>query len=64
MNERYADLPDDTKDFGSCSIEDSSGPCVALHAGEAWRVEIPPAEREMFVHGVGSEWSPSENLKS
>ena len=61
VNDRYADLPDDTSDFGSCSIEDSSGlfeppDCLKGDVARVWLymqqrhdVEIPPAELAMFT---------------
>lgn len=67
LNDRYADLPDDTSDFGSCPIEDSSGlfeppdrlkgdvARVWLYMQQRHGVEIPPAELEMFT-----EWAAAD----
>ena len=66
-NDRYADLPDDTSDFGSCPIEDSSGQfeppdCLKGDVARVWLymqerhgVEIPPTELEMFT-----EWTAAD----
>lgn len=60
-NDRYADLPDDTSNFGSCQIEDTSGyfeppPCrrgdvarVWFYMHETYGVRIPDSEWEMFA---------------
>ena len=68
-NDRYADLPDDTSDFGSCPIEDSSGQfeppdCLKGDVARVWLymqerhgVEIPPAELEMFMSRTRFPWT-------
>ena len=45
LNDRYADLPDDTSDFGNCPIENSSGlfeppDCLKGGATRVWLVAI------------------------
>lgn len=66
-NDRYADLPDETSDFGGCQIEDTSGlfEPPACHKGDVARVwlymhlmygvEIAPSELAMFV-----QWSAQD----
>ena len=47
VKDRYADLPDDTSDFGSCSIEGSSGQFEPLDClkGDVARVWLYMKER-------------------
>lgn len=61
LNDRYADLPDDTSDFGACPIEDQGSAfeppdCLKGDVARIWfymndmyGVQIPPAERAMFL---------------
>ncbi len=63
-NDRYADLPDDTSDFGSCAVEDTTAlfeppDChkgdvarIWLYMHDTYGVSIRDAEWAMF-----SEWS-------
>jgi len=66
-NDRYADLPAETSDFGRCHIEDVRGffeppDChkgdaerVWLYMADRYGVAIPPAERLMF-----EKWSAND----
>ena len=68
-NDRYADLPDETSNFGSCQIEDDRGlfeppPChrgdvarVWFYMNDTYGVLIPDEEWNMFV-----EWSASDPI--
>jgi deoxyribonuclease I len=68
-NDRYADLADDTSDFGACLIEDDRGlfeppPCrrgdvarVWFYMHETHGVRIPDDEWDMFV-----EWSANDPI--
>jgi len=66
-NDRYADLPDETSDFGGCLIEDSSNRFEPpdCHKGDVARVwfymqlrhgvEIPSTELAMFVQWAAQD---------
>ena len=66
-NDRYAELPDDTSDFGACPIEDKKGAfeppdCLKGDVARVWLymsfrhgVVISPEERDMF-----EQWSDDD----
>ncbi len=66
-NDRYAELPDETSDFGECPIEDASGlfeppDCKKGDVARVWLymrlmygVEVPPHELAMFMRWAAED---------
>lgn len=76
LNDRYADLPTGTSDFGACEVEDGTGyfeppDCTKGDAARTWLymeaahgVVIPATERSMFLQWAAADpVSPWESVR-